>query len=235
LVPFENWQHVLGFRHAPPKTNAISSVLDRPPRRARVKHHSLSKINDGASKMITPLLFACAVLLGGQVAVASTVCRLIVPANPLSAQGLATPYQLKAGCSMLVPGQETFVEGAVYDPFTNTVSIYNPLVIDQGTTAAILPVAPNLPDGAVVALWFGTNAGGLVLEGVDLAKANCVNGFTSSAPGSTLSAFGQFAYCNAPTFFANANNIILPDLGTASDGQPCLTTRDFALVDMDQS
>src|SRR5580704_11829458 len=33
-------------------------------------------------------------------AAASMNCTLIVPANPLSAQGLATPWQLSDGCSM---------------------------------------------------------------------------------------------------------------------------------------
>lgn len=160
----------------------------------------------------------------------ATSCTLIVPPNPLTAQGLATPYNL-TGCSMATPGEETFVEGAVYDPFTNTVSIYNPLVIDMGKEPAIRPVVPTLPDGAIVALWFGTNADILTLEG-DITGGNCVNGLFTNGE---LSKFGQFAYCNAPTFFANAANVELPDLGVASDGQPCLTIRDFAVVDQDQS
>ena len=173
-------------------------------------------------------LLACIVMLA-QVAF-STTCTLTVPNNPLTAQGLATPYIL-TGCKMSTPGEETFVEGAVYDPFTNTVSVYNPLVIDSGTTAAVAPVVPKLPDGAVVALWFGSNAGNLILNG-DLKGGNCVNGLVTNGQ---LSNFGQFAYCNAPTFFANAANVQPSDLGLASDGKPCLTTRDFALVDADQS
>lgn len=168
-----------------------------------------------------------------QVTLATPVkCTLTIPAAPLTAAGLAKPYVLSTGCSMSVPGQEVFVEGAIYDPFTNTVSVYNPLVIDQGTTAAINPIAPKLPDGAVVALWFGTNADILTLAG-DVVGGNCVNGLPLA--GKPQSLFGQFAYCNAPTFFANAINVEIPDLGVASDGQPCLTTRDFGLVDADQS
>lgn len=159
--------------------------------------------------------------------VRATSCTLLVPPDPLTAVGLATPFVLQKGCSMAVPGQEVFVEGAVYDPNTNTISIYNPLVIDQGTQPAVTPVVPNLPVGATVGLWFGTNAGTLTLTG-DLVGGNCVNGLGASV-------FGQFAYCNAPTFFAMAANVQVPPLGTASDGLPCLTTRDFALVDMDQS
>jgi hypothetical protein len=55
------------------------------------------------------------------------------------------------------------------------------------------------------------------------------------------SVFGQFAYCNAPAFFRAANVAIkggmltVPALGTAKDGMPCMSTRDFALIDQDQS
>ena len=53
--------------------------------------------------------------------------------------------------------------------------------------------------------------------------------------------FGQFAYCNAPAFFTAANaavkagKLAVPALGTARDGKVCPTTRDFSVVDMDQS
>jgi len=53
--------------------------------------------------------------------------------------------------------------------------------------------------------------------------------------------FGQFAYCNAPAFFTaakaavRAGQLRVPALGTARDGQPCPTTRDFSVVDQDQS
>src|SRR5579871_2547500 len=69
-------------------------------------------------------------------------CSLIVPPNPLSAQGLATPYELmatdpaKGPCNEGNAAQAAFVQGAVIDPVTGTISIYNPLVIDQGTKPA---------------------------------------------------------------------------------------------------
>ena len=49
-------------------------------------------------------------------------CTLIVPANPLSAQGLATPYQLTATdpnngpCNEANTNQSAFVQGVIYDP-----------------------------------------------------------------------------------------------------------------------
>src|SRR5579885_2007338 len=57
-------------------------------------------------------------------------CTLIVPRNPLSAQGLATPYQLvatnpkKGPCREANTLQAAFVQGAVIDPATGAISIY---------------------------------------------------------------------------------------------------------------
>ncbi len=166
-------------------------------------------------------------------------CTLIVPQNPLTAVGLATPYQLVATaaeqgpCNESNPMQSAFVQGAVLDPATGQISIYNPLVIDQGTQPAVAPSMPTLPANAIVALWFGSNGNVLRLGG-DTAGGNCVNGQGDSP-------FGQFAYCNAPQFFRMATGMIQAGklaptaLGTAKDGQPCPTVRDFSIVDQDQS
>ena len=164
-------------------------------------------------------------------------CTLIVPAAPLTTQGLATPYQLVAtnrrngACRETNAKQSAFVEATIIDPATGTLSIYRPLVIDRGTKPAAAPVVPTLPAGSVVGLWFGFQGTTLTLDG---ATAGCVNGL----PGSS---FGQFAYCGAPEFFRAANTAIragrltVPPVGTARDGQPCPTTRDFSVVDQDQS
>src|SRR5437016_1437560 len=80
-------------------------------------------------------------------------CTLTVPPNPLSAQGLATPYQLAATnrrngpCNEANTMQSAFVQGAVIDPATGKISIYNPLVVDKGTQSAATPVMPQLPAG----------------------------------------------------------------------------------------
>ena len=169
-------------------------------------------------------------------------CTLIVPADPLTAKGLATPYQLVAtnpangACNEANKGQAAFVQGAVVNTATGQVSIYNPLVVDQGTQPAIAPVVPTLPRNSIVALWFGFNGNNLTLQGTNnsLAQGNCVNGQQGSI-------FGQFSYCNAPAFFAAANlNIVrgrlkVPPLGMGKDGLTCPTVRDFSVVDMDQS
>jgi hypothetical protein len=167
-------------------------------------------------------------------------CTLIVPPNPLTAQGLATPYQLKATdsgrCKEANPVQAAFVQAAVIDPTTGKISIYNPLVINKGSKPAAAPVVPVLPQGAVVGIWFGFNGNTLTLEDSEnsLQNGNCVNGVGDSV-------FGQFSYCNAPAFFQAANQaiqsgkLVPPALGTAKDGMPCPTTRDFSIVDQDQS
>jgi hypothetical protein len=172
-------------------------------------------------------------------------CTIIVPDAPLTAAGLATPYQLKASdptdgngpCSETNTNSSAFVQAAIFDPATGQISIYNPLVIDEGSAPALDPVAPTLPDQAVVALWFGFNGNNLTQEGAHsgvLTASGCVNGLPNNI-------FGQYSYCNAPVFFRAANRAIragrlnVPDLGMANDGQPCPTVRDFYVVDQDQS
>ncbi|WP_063775264.1 hypothetical protein [Streptacidiphilus anmyonensis] len=166
-------------------------------------------------------------------------CTLRVPAGPLTAAGLATPYQLtatdaaKGPCHEADPAQSAFVQATVVDPATGALFVYNPLVVDRGTRPARPPVVPKLPAHAVVGLWFGFNGDNLTLRG-NTASGHCVNG----TPGSI---FGQFAYCNAPAFFTAANRarqagrLRVPRLGVGRDGAPCPTTRDFGIVDQDQS
>src|SRR6266700_4623621 len=97
-------------------------------------------------------------------------CTLVVPPNPLSAQGLATPYQLVATDAAMGPcneantGQSAFVQADILDPATGQITAYEPLVIDQGTTPAVVPTAPTLPANAVVGLWYGFNATILTLQ-----------------------------------------------------------------------
>lgn len=131
--------------------------------------------------------------------------------------------------------QGSFVEAAILDPATGSISIYNPLVINNGMVVGknfIAPVVPTLPANAVVGIWFGSNAMTVTLTGT---TQTCVNGLGGSI-------FGQFAYCNAPAFFAAAQTAIaaglltVPPVGTSNvNGQACPSVRDFRVVDMDQS
>lgn len=192
--------------------------------------------------VVAGIIFILPQITGIHAAAANVNCTLIVPANPLSAQGLATPYQLTATdpangpCREANPLQAAFVQGTVIDPATGAVSVYNPLVVDKGKMPAIMPTMPQLPANAIVGLWFGFNGMNLTLRGQNgsLQQGNCVNGLRNSV-------FGEFAYCNAPTFFMAANTAIAagqlkpPALGIANDGMPCPTLRDFSVVDQDQS
>jgi hypothetical protein len=165
-------------------------------------------------------------------------CSLDVPPDPLSARGLATPYRLHATdprggeCHETDANQSAFVEATILDPATGRLSVYRPLVIDRATRPAADPVAPALPAGAVVGVWFGYNGDVLTLGGP--GARGCVNG----TPGSP---FGQFAHCGGDAFFRAAQASVaagrtpVPALGTAADGQTCPSVRDFAVVDQDQS
>jgi len=156
---------------------------------------------------------------------------------------LATPYLLKA--TNLDDGQShqsnadqsAFVQAAIIDTDSGQISLYAPLVIDNGTQPAVKPVVPKLPLHYVAALWFGYNGNNLTqAESVrgTLSANNCVNGFNGSV-------FGQYSYCNAVNFFAAANKavadkkLIVPAPGTGADGFTCPTVRNFSVVDQDQS
>jgi hypothetical protein len=165
-------------------------------------------------------------------------CTLIVPHNPLTAVGLATPYELMATnpangpCHEADSNQSAFVQAAIINKDTGQISVYGPLVIDRGTRPAMAPVVPVLPAHHIVALWFGFNANNLSLVGYgdDLRENHCSQGM------------GQFAYCNAVAFFHEADDqiedgkLVVPPLGISpKDHLPCPSVRSFVHVDQDQS
>jgi hypothetical protein len=167
-------------------------------------------------------------------AAASMSCSLTVPANPLTAQGLATPWQLGDGCSMANVGTEgAFVEATILAP-NGALQVYNPLVITAGTQPAVAPTAPTIAAGSAVIIDVGFNGTNLVLTGAGAQQGNCVDALGQSV-------IGQVSACNAVNFYRTANaeiargTLTVPPAGTASDGSPCLTVRDFGVVDQDQS
>ena len=161
-------------------------------------------------------------------------CELIVPADPLSARGLATPYQLANGpntaCSMDAAGVAAtgaFVQATILEPGGH-LFVYDPLVVTAGTTPAIAPPVPDIPDGSVVTIDTGFNGN------IDFLAGPGAYLFDQGIPGSP---FGQVAFANGPLFYflAQAEHVAVPPLGTAKDGTTCPTTRAFSLVDQDQS
>jgi len=176
-------------------------------------------------------------------------CDIIVPANPLSAQGLATPWQLTgpggmtpaaSGCTMTNAGNlGAFVQATILNPATGALEVYEPLVITQGTTPAAAPVVPTLPANAIVTIDVGFNGTDLTQVGATptaLAQGRCVNGLNGSV-------FGQVSFCNGTQFFRAAfraeaqGRLKVPAAGTSTKvaGLACPTTRNFDMVDQDPS
>jgi hypothetical protein len=182
-------------------------------------------------------------------AIASGNCSIIVPANPLTAAGLATPWQLSDGCTMATPTLQSFVEATILSP-NGQLQVYNPLVITAGTTPAATPVAPTIAAGSQVIINVGMNGNNLVLTGPGAMATggggrggrfqrnnqggNCVDALGQSV-------LGEVSECNAVNFYNLARfeiargTLVVPPNGTSLDGQPCLTSRDFGTVDQDQS
>jgi hypothetical protein len=164
----------------------------------------------------------------------STNCTVTVPARPLSAKGLATPWVLGDGCTWANGATEgVFIDATILSP-NGQLQVYNPLVITQGTTPAVAPTPPTIARGSQVILSLGANGNAVALVGRGARQGNCID-----ALGNSL--INQTPQCNAANFYRLANAEIrrgilkIPAVGTAKDGQPCPTVRDFVLIDQDQS
>jgi hypothetical protein len=184
---------------------------------------------------------------------ANVDCDIVVPANPLTAQGLATPYQLtgthgktpgESGCRMSNSAKlGAFVQATILDPATGTLSVYDPLVVTQGTRPAVRPSVPKIPADAVVTIDFGFNGRDLFQVGATadaLEQGNCVNGTGGSV-------FGPVSFCNGIKFFAavqkdeqkkllkvpspGTSDKIIPSGGDLGTGRECPVTRNFEVAD----
>ncbi len=137
------------------------------------------------------------------------------------------------------------------------LQVYNPLVVNFGApTTAFLPLAQfTLPPTAIVGIWIVSNAfkmkGTLTLvsdaattQSLKLGKCAHGNGQINpnNDPNANRDRFGQFAYCNAPAFFAAVNAALVDGAAPiaqltpadwltarqmANDGLTCPNTRDF--------
>ncbi|HWN61310.1 MAG TPA: hypothetical protein VNO25_11665, partial [Streptosporangiaceae bacterium] len=216
----------------------------------------------GASRHSTPKLHSAA--SSGSAGVSSTAvedtCDIIVPAHPLTAKGLATPYQLTGaaggspaatGCQMVNSlNLGAFVQATILDPRSGKLYVYNPLVITAGTTPAVKPVVPKLPKNAIVTIDFGFNGTFLLQKGATpdaLSQGNCIDGM----PGSPGSPFGQVSFCNGANFFnaafrmARTGRLTIPSAGMSRSlvatagalgtGRECPTTRNYDMIDQDPS
>jgi hypothetical protein len=164
----------------------------------------------------------------------STNCTVSVPAHPLSAKGLATPWVLGDGCTWENGDTEgVFIDATILSP-NGQLQVYNPLVITQGTQPEVAPTPPTIARGSQVILSVGFNGNALAVVGPGVRQGNCID-----AIGNSL--INQTPQCNAARFYRMANFEIargilkIPAIGTGKDGKACQTTRDFALIDQDQS
>ena len=165
-------------------------------------------------------------------------CQIIIPPFPLTYNGLITPYQ--TNCDMRI--NPSFVEAVILDLDTNSLSVYHPLVINSATAPLIPPITFTMPKNPLVGIWFGSNANAITLTPlISIQQGLCVYNIGGINSQDT---FGQFGHCNGIVFFEKIKELIfnkvpfnppIPELGIALDGEPCLTTRDFSLVDMDPS
>ena len=187
----------------------------------------------------------------------NTTCDIVIPAHPLTAKGLATPFLLTgpagtspaaSGCQMINSLQlGAFAQATILDPATGKLFVYNPLVITKGTKPAIKPVVPKLPRHAVVTIDIGFNGAILRQAGATpnaLAEGRCTDG----EPGSP---FGQVSFCNGPAFFkaafaaeragklrvpaAGFSSRMVATMGALGTGRECPTVRNFDMVDQDPS
>jgi hypothetical protein len=214
--------------------------------------------NSGATQLplgapVSPSLSASALALLTTAPAATQAtgvdCDIIVPADPLSSRGLATPYQLtgvggmtpaESGCRMSNAARlGAFVQATILDPATGALSVYDPLVVTRGTRPAVKPTIPPIPADAVVTIDFGFNGTDLFPVGATpttLAEAGCVSGQAGSA-------FGQVSMCNGIDFFRAVRNeeregllrvpspgtsdTIIPSGGAIGTGRACPVTRNF--------
>jgi hypothetical protein len=188
----------------------------------------------------------------------NTTCDIIVPANPLSAQGLATPYQLtgphgmtpaQSGCEMSNGAKlGAFVQATILDPATGALSVYEPLVVTKDTrpdTPDMKLKPPVIPADAVVTIDFGFNGTNLVQVGATpttLADAHCVSGQAGSA-------FGQTSFCDGVNFFKavqqaerkgllkvpspGTSNVIAGSGGDLGTGRSCPVISNFEVAGLD--
>jgi hypothetical protein len=188
-------------------------------------------------------------------AAASMTCTLTVAANPLGA-GPGYPWQLTgrdgtsaaaAGCTMTnAVNLGAYVQATILNPRTGALSVYNPLVVTQGTTPAVAPVVPRLPRNAIVTIDVGFNGTDLTQVGATpnaLQQGRCVDGLGS--------VFDQVSFCNGISFFNAAFALeregrvrvpgtgrsanMVPTAGAIGTGTACPTTRNFDMVDQDPS
>jgi hypothetical protein len=175
----------------------------------------------------------------------NATCGIVVPAHPLSARGLSTPYELTGCATSSAASRGGVVQATVLDPATGALSVYHPLVIAAGTRPSVPPAAPRLPRNAIVTIDFGSSAMILTPVGATpgaLAQGRCVSGPGPASGGSS---------CNGTAFFQAALTLMhqgrlhVPSEGTSANmvatggrlgtGRDCPNVRNFEVAGQDQA
>ena len=252
--PPHRYRHRARRAQPPPRARAPARARPpRGPRREREPHHDHDHGYHGGARQLVrrrrarylparrrrdgPVDGTGAAINTSQTAAQAATsmnCSLSVPANPLSAAGLATPWQLGDGCSMANAGTEgAFVEATILAP-SGQLSGLQPARRHRGHPAR---------RGARGADHRGRLGGG---DQRRLQRHQPVPHWSrhrrgqlrrrprpvGHRPGVCLQRGGLLP--GRERHIANGT-LTVPAAGTATDGQACETTRDFALIDQDQS
>jgi hypothetical protein len=189
-------------------------------------------------------------------------CEIIVPADPLSARGLSTPYQLtgpsgaspaSSGCAVSgSSGRPGLVRATILDPATGALAVYTPLVITQGTSPSARPPVPTLPPGAIVTIDvdagdFGSGGTNLTLAGAAagvLTQGHCVSGGSAAGVSGAVSSCDGAAFFRAALALMRAGRLRVPAAGTSANmvatggrigtARACPNVRNFEVAGQDQ-
>src|SRR5690242_7624610 len=176
----------------------------------------------------------------------NTNCDIVIPAHPLTAKGLATPFLLTgpagtspaaSGCQMINSLQlGAFAQATILDPATGKLYVYNPLVITKGTKPAVKPVVPKLPRHAIVTIDIGFNGEILRQAGATpnaLAEGRCTDGMPGPAFFKAAFAAERAGKLRVPA--AGFSSRMVATMGALGTGRECPSVRNFDMVDQDPS
>jgi hypothetical protein len=212
----------------------------------------ISQSSLGSSPGPAPAAAAPPAASPGAASSGHATCAIVIPAHPLSARGLSTPYQLKGCTTSSAASPGGVVQATILDPATGALSVYDPPVITAGNKAVAPPAVPRLPPNAIVTIDFSSNGPKLTPAGATpgaLAQGGCTSGSGPAASGPAVS--GGAASCNGTAFFRAAlalmrqGRLHVPSEGTSArmvatggrlgTGRDCPNVRNFEVAGQDQA
>ena len=172
----------------------------------------------------------------------NATCGIIVPADPLSARGLSTPYELTGCAASSAVSRGGVVQATILDPATGALSVYHPLVVTAGTRPPAPPAVPRLPRNAIVTIDFGSSA--MILTPVGATPGALAQGHCVSGPASGGSSCNGAAFFQAAMALMRQGRLPVPSEGTSANmvatggrlgtGRDCPNVRNFEVAGQDQ-